>query len=167
MATKTAKTIAAEKGVAEGVSIKRKRRKRRTAPVTQWTPAQAREMAKLGGRPPGSTTSPILSVSAFFLDVFRDPLFQANFRWRAQMGYLQPSEIQNMSYFAEGRPTYKIEAIKPKDPSEEADRKALLAMSLTERRAMTDAIRKFNELRAAVPIAIPQRTETVDAEIIS
>lgn len=150
--------------------IKRRRRRRITPPVNQWTPAQAREMGRLsGGRPKGSVTSPILTVSAFMLSVFRDPEFQADFRWRAQNGLLNSSEIQNMCYFAEGRPTYKVEVTKPIDPDEAADRAAMLRMSLEERRAMTDAIRKFNALRAEQPIAIPQTTrpEAEDAEIVA
>ncbi len=166
MATETAATPGAEP-----VPLKLKRRRRSsTSPnlaKTRWT---KETRPKSPGRPKGAITTPYATVTGLMQRVFRDPIFQNNFLWRAQMGLLKPPEIQLAAYYAEGRPGYKVQVTFPVDPTEIAERERLRKMDPAVLARENDLLRQLAQVREqrALPQATVLSSETAQiAEVVT
>jgi hypothetical protein len=124
----------------------RPRRRREPTAGSFKTSEQAREAGKKGGRPKGSITKAKLQMFDLAKTILTDPTVQQKMLAQAQAGELHPSVIRELLYIYNGRPTYKMEPVREKDPDEAEKRERMRAMPKEKRRMMLDLIREANQL---------------------
>ena len=150
--------LPATPGKLPGTPRRRRPNMARPGNANQWTPEQAREMGKKGGRPKGSITKAYRTVYELAKRILTDPDVQDQMLQQARAGTLHPSTMRDLMYIYGGRPAYKMDVPRVSDPDDEAQRAAIKAMPKEKRRLMMDLIREANVLaEQAKQRALPER----------
>ncbi len=169
MAPETADVIDA--GIVPKIRLRRAKRPGQKAPGALFSKdsERAKEMGKRGGEAKAA-----LSIRKAFPDmyglakrVWTDPQVQSTILDLSRAGLLHPTLARELLYVYNGRPAYKMQIQREKDPTEDAKREAMRAMPRAERRILMDLLRKATG-QAALPQATVVRVETtkpVDAEV--
>jgi len=136
-------------GKLPGTPRRRRPNMARPGNANQWTPEQAREMGKKGGRPKGSITQAYRTVYELAQRILTDPDVQDQMLQQARAGTLHPSTMRDLMYIYGGRPAYKMDVPRVADPhDEDGKRERLRRMDPDKRRQMLDFFRELDPPRA-------------------
>ena len=141
--------LPATPGKLPGTPRRRRPNMARPGNANQWTPEQAREMGKKGGRPKGSITQAYRTVYELAQRILTDPDVQDQMLQQARAGTLHPSTMRDLMYIYGGRPAYKMDVPRVADPhDEDSKRERLRRMDPDKRRQMLDFFRELDPPRA-------------------